>query len=170
MLEALTDDKSTLVQVMAWCRQATSHYVNQCWPRSPTPYGVTRPQWGQVMHICFSNLTIIGSDDGLLPGGCQAIVNRNCNIFIKETAFECIICKVASILPRPPCIIVPFLNIYRPMNVFITMPADALAPNGARPSAGTVLTDRCISFLPNPSGYPWLCITSGGQMTSFNKW
>ena len=31
----LTDDKSTLVQVMAWCHQATSHYLNQCWPRSP---------------------------------------------------------------------------------------------------------------------------------------
>ena len=41
----LINDKSTLVQVMAWCRQATSHYLNQCWPRSPTPYGVTRPQW-----------------------------------------------------------------------------------------------------------------------------
>ena len=41
----LTDDKSTLVQVMAWCCHATSHYLNQCWPRSPTPYGVTRPQW-----------------------------------------------------------------------------------------------------------------------------
>ena len=24
-------DKSTLVQVMACCRQATSHYLNQCW-------------------------------------------------------------------------------------------------------------------------------------------
>ena len=45
----LTDDKSTLVQVMAWCRQATSHYLNQFWPRSPTPYGVTWPQW--VNHI-----------------------------------------------------------------------------------------------------------------------
>ena len=40
-----TEDKSTLVQVMAWCRQATSHYLNQCWPRSKSPYGVTRPQW-----------------------------------------------------------------------------------------------------------------------------
>ena len=39
-----TDDQSTLVQVMAWCRQATSHYLNQCWPRSLPPYGVTRPQ------------------------------------------------------------------------------------------------------------------------------
>ena len=45
MPQHLTDDKSTLVQVMAWCRQAPSHYLNQCWPRSPTPYGVTRPHW-----------------------------------------------------------------------------------------------------------------------------
>ena len=30
---ALTADKSTLVQVMAWCRQATSNYLRQCWPR-----------------------------------------------------------------------------------------------------------------------------------------
>ena len=41
----LTDDKSTLVQVMAWCHQAPSHYLSQCWPRSLSPYGVTRPQW-----------------------------------------------------------------------------------------------------------------------------
>ena len=41
----LTDDKSTLVQVMAWCRQATSHYLSQWWPRSLSPYGVTGPQW-----------------------------------------------------------------------------------------------------------------------------
>ena len=40
-----TDDQSTLVQVMAWCRQATSHYLSQCWPRSLSPYGATRPQW-----------------------------------------------------------------------------------------------------------------------------
>ena len=40
----LIDDKSTLVQVMAWCRQAAIHYLIQCWPRSMSPYGVTRPQ------------------------------------------------------------------------------------------------------------------------------
>ena len=45
MPQDLTDEKSAFVQVMAWCRQATSHYLNQCWPRSPMPYGVTRPQW-----------------------------------------------------------------------------------------------------------------------------
>ena len=43
-----TDVKSTLVQVMAWCRQATSHYLCQCWPRPPSPYGVTRPQGVKV--------------------------------------------------------------------------------------------------------------------------
>ena len=45
MIQDLTDDKSTLVQVMAWCRQATSHHLSQCWPRSMSPYGVIRPQW-----------------------------------------------------------------------------------------------------------------------------
>ena len=40
-----TVDQSTLVQVMAWCCQATSHYLSQCWPRSLSPYGITRPQW-----------------------------------------------------------------------------------------------------------------------------
>ena len=38
------DDQSILVQVMAWCRQATSHYLSQCWLRSLSPSGVTRPQ------------------------------------------------------------------------------------------------------------------------------
>ena len=48
-----TDDQSTLVQVMAWCRQATSHYLSQSWPRSLSPYGVTRPQWVK-MHLITS--------------------------------------------------------------------------------------------------------------------
>ena len=41
----LTDNKSALVQVMARCRQATSHNLSQCWPRFMMPYGVTRQQW-----------------------------------------------------------------------------------------------------------------------------
>ena len=39
-----TDDQSILVQAMAWCRQATRHYLCHCWPRSLSPYGVTRPR------------------------------------------------------------------------------------------------------------------------------
>ena len=54
------DDKSTLVQVMAWCRQATSHYLNQCWPRFTSPYGVTRPQWvkAHLHHILDASLSL----------------------------------------------------------------------------------------------------------------
>ena len=55
----LTDDKSTLVQVMAWRHQATSHYLSQCWPRSLSPCGVTRPQWVKV--VCF--VMVIKSDN-----------------------------------------------------------------------------------------------------------
>ena len=52
----LTDDKSTLVQLMAWCCQATSHYLIQCWPSSMSPYGVTRPQWvNRQQAIAWSN-------------------------------------------------------------------------------------------------------------------
>ena len=51
-----TDDKSTLVQVMAWCHQATSHYLNQCWPRSKPPYGVTRSQLSQGQRHCWESI------------------------------------------------------------------------------------------------------------------
>ena len=53
MLLDFTDDQSTLVQVMAWCRQAASHYLSQCWPRSLSPYGVTRPQWVNFKYMKF---------------------------------------------------------------------------------------------------------------------
>ena len=36
---------STSVQIMTWCRQATSHYLSQWWPWSLSPYGVAGPQW-----------------------------------------------------------------------------------------------------------------------------
>ena len=60
-------DKSTLVQVMCWCRQTTSHSqccprsVSQCCPRFMSPYGVTRPKWLDIKHLCIaamSNLMI----------------------------------------------------------------------------------------------------------------
>ena len=44
MSRDITDDKSTLVQVMVWCRQAPNHYLNQSRPKSTSPYCVTGPQ------------------------------------------------------------------------------------------------------------------------------
>ena len=70
--------------------------------------------WPSDAYICVSRLTIIGSDTGLSPGRRQAIiwtnvgillirnklqwrVNRNSNIFIRENAFESVVCEMASI-------------------------------------------------------------------------
>ena len=44
MTQNLTDDLSTLVQVISWCRHVTSHYLNQWWSSSMTWYGVNGPQ------------------------------------------------------------------------------------------------------------------------------
>ena len=66
-----TDDQSTLVQVMAWCRQATSHYLIHCWPRYMSTYGVTRPLWVNPVNfsiICcfiFQNKTYRISDQSI---------------------------------------------------------------------------------------------------------
>ena len=38
--------------------------------------------WGQVTHICVSDLTIIGSDNGLSPGRRQAIIRTSAEILL----------------------------------------------------------------------------------------
>ena len=50
----LTDGKSTLVQVIAWCLQGqtTTHYLSQCWLRSVWPYGIINPYW---VNVCIWN-------------------------------------------------------------------------------------------------------------------
>ena len=45
------NDWSTLVQVMAWCHQASSHYLRQCWFRSLLVYGVTTPIWVNLQEL-----------------------------------------------------------------------------------------------------------------------
>ena len=37
--------ESTLIQLMAWRRQATMHYLSQSLRSSMSPNGVTMPQW-----------------------------------------------------------------------------------------------------------------------------
>ena len=50
MPEDITDIWWTLVQVMAWCCQVTSHYLSQCYLTSLSPYGVTMPQWVNTLR------------------------------------------------------------------------------------------------------------------------
>ena len=82
-----TDDKWTLVQVMAWCRQATSHYLSQFWPSFLKPYGVTRPQWVilQLFCLCLRVLTPIDAYmHGVEKIPHKTMFNRNSWISIND--------------------------------------------------------------------------------------
>ena len=67
-------DRSALVQVMAWCPQATSHYLSQCWPRSVSQYGVTKLQWlkemGQSWAFWQSSWECMEGMDTIMVGWC----------------------------------------------------------------------------------------------------
>ena len=71
----------------------------------------------RVTYICFSNLTVIGSDNVLSPSRCQDIIWANAGIllngqtsgtFIYFHSIKCIwkkcVCKMAAIMSRPQCI------------------------------------------------------------------
>ena len=48
------------------------------WPFCPDQL----THWGRVTHICVSDLTSIGSDNGLSPGRRQAIIRTNAGILL----------------------------------------------------------------------------------------
>ena len=98
---------STLVQVMACCLTAPSHYLNQCWLNIHkilwnllqgniylNTQDITPPVMFEIytfditataprgQHICVSKLTIICSDNGLSPGRHQAIIWANAEILL----------------------------------------------------------------------------------------
>ena len=74
-----------------------------------------------MAHICVSKINIIGLDNGLSPGLCQAIISTNVGklsigplaidfsaILIEintfsflENVFQKVVCKMASILSQP---------------------------------------------------------------------
>ena len=75
--------------------------------------------WGQVMHVCVSKLTTIGSDNGLSPGRRQAIIWTNGGILsigplwinfseilieIPTFSFKKMRLKVSSAKWRPCCL------------------------------------------------------------------
>ena len=57
--------------------------------------------WGRVTYICISKLTFIGSDNGLLPDWCQAIIWTNAGILLiwtSGTNFSEILSKIHTFL------------------------------------------------------------------------
>ena len=79
------DHKSTLVQVMAWCRQARSHYLSQCWPKSLSPYDVTRPQWVNETSVWWLGVKWAST--------LQHIMDVSKNIYLHECKKKMDFCK-----------------------------------------------------------------------------
>ena len=60
-------------------RNMLTHNANAC-PAVGNSTVLTH--WGRVKHICVSDLTIIGSDNGLSPGRHQAIIWANAELLL----------------------------------------------------------------------------------------
>ena len=54
---------------MVWCRQATSNYLSQCWPRYLSAYGVTRSQWLEYI-VEYTYFVVVKSKLWRLEGVC----------------------------------------------------------------------------------------------------
>ena len=108
--------------------------------------------WGRFTYTCASKSTIIGSDNGLSPGRCQAIIWTDAAIFIigplgtnfseilitlyifiQENAFENGVRKLAAILSRPQYV-----------------------KHHIRMVSGEYLYSRCASWIENVIFWSWL--------------
>ena len=105
-------------------RTCINNYIHiKGWDVIPYPChnfnGSCLTHWGRMMHICISKLTIIGSDNGLSPDQCQAIIWTNAGILLIQTlgtnfseilsaihtfSFKKMHLKMAAILSRPQCV------------------------------------------------------------------
>ena len=93
------DDESELVQLMAWCHQATSHYLSQWWSRSVSACGVTRPQWVKLSfksfleleHISHKSTNISLFENGIVPFIILLVLwcmKKQLNLFITSLFFH----------------------------------------------------------------------------------
>ena len=106
---------SSLVQIMTYGKFGVKTLSE------PMPGCCQLDPWEYISSTMAEHLTIIGSDNGLSPSRRQPIIwtndgillirplgkklqwnfNRNPNIFIRENAFEIVVCEMVAILSRP---------------------------------------------------------------------
>ena len=86
--------------------------------------------WGQMTHICVSKLTILGSDNSLLPDRRQAIIRTNAGILlirplrtnvseIQTFSFRKMHLKISSAKWRPFCLGLNVLRLLKQVPDFI---------------------------------------------------
>ena len=61
MPQKSTSKNETLVHVNTWCSQAATHYLNQCWLRSISAYGVTRPGRVNTVETLYNTINFCWS-------------------------------------------------------------------------------------------------------------
>ena len=86
-----------ITRFVCWCHDtvvAWQDYINktslECVNWQCTEFGndlvyfhtIILTHWGRETHICVSKLTIIGADNGLSPGRCQAIIWANARVLL----------------------------------------------------------------------------------------
>ena len=84
--------------------------------------------WGRLTHICVGKLIIIGSDNGLLPDQCQAIITTNAGLLLigplwtyfsenliktQQFSLKKMHMQISSVKWRPSCL---GLNVLRSVN------------------------------------------------------
>ena len=82
-----TIDMSVLVQVMAWCRQATGLYLSQCWPKYLAPYGVTMWQWVEIKSKWPCGISLLMAT-GDKPWFYYHIICWGCKKFSRKICFS----------------------------------------------------------------------------------
>ena len=87
------ENKSPLVQVRAWCRQATRRYLIQCWPSSISSYGVTETQRFKYLYNlkAIDVWTVASAEIIPLYGpntGFTIKHRHHISVFLNTTAFE----------------------------------------------------------------------------------
>ena len=103
-----------------WCVLKV-HFTSCGEKKNTSLQALFEAEWRMYASV---NCAIIGSDDGLTPGRCQAIIwtnagmfltgplgtkiqwtlKRNMYIFIHESVFENVVCEMVAILSQPQCV------------------------------------------------------------------
>ena len=131
------------------------------WKRFMKWYPFTLTHWGPVTHICVSDLTNIGSGNGLSPGRRQAIIWTNAGILligplrtnfseilieIHAFSFTIIHLKMLSAKWRPFCLGLSELRSPRPCQATLNL---IMNPEGSHPFA----SHRAVSKSTAASSY-----------------
>ena len=92
MPENSTNGESILVQVMAWCRQAPSHYLCQCWPRSMSPYVMSLGHNKLILRIPLiipsASMKLKGGYTGFTLSVCPSVDRIVSNLYLQQYSLD----------------------------------------------------------------------------------